>query len=168
MPAAAAVAGDRVVVHRGDGVEVAGFELSQESLVPRRIERRPAALARDLRRGIVEHGTSTRSGNLLSIEQEIPERLVDEATAVPLILESGEISVHDGHTVHGSHPNRSDRRRCGLTVRFIRPEVRQSADNSIGRRWEPVLVRGEDRFGNFELSEPPFALPASTSAPPAP
>jgi hypothetical protein len=52
--------------------------------------------------------------------------------------------------IHGSNPNRSTRRRCGLTLRYIAPSVRQVALNSQGRGYAPVLVRGEDRFHHFE------------------
>jgi hypothetical protein len=110
------------------------------------------------RRGIVDHGRSQRPGNMLSIEQEIPSDLVEESAAVPLELDPGQASIHDGHLMHASRPNLSRRRRCGLTVRFITPNVRQAKGNSVGQQWQPILVSGEDRFGNFELASPPFPL----------
>lgn len=109
------------------------------------------------RRGIATHGTSRRAGNQLSINQEIPDELVDTSSAVDVELRAGQISVHDGHLFHASQPNRSHRRRCGMTARFIRPNVRQAEANSLGSDWRPVLVAGEDRFGNFNLAERPFA-----------
>ena len=69
------------------------------------------------------------------------------------------MSVHHGHLVHASNPNTSNRRRCGLTARFIPPHVRQEAVNSQGRQWEPVLVRGEDRYHHFPERSLPFPLP---------
>jgi len=108
------------------------------------------------RHGIVTHGTSQRSGNQLSINQEIPDELVDSSSALDLELRAGQISIHDGHLYHASQPNRSQRRRCGMTVRFVRPSVRQSTENSLGAEWRPILVGGEDRHGNFTLAERPF------------
>jgi hypothetical protein len=39
-------------------------------------------------------------------------------------LGAGEISIHSDLLVHGSEANRSDRRRCGLTLRYCPAEVR--------------------------------------------
>jgi non-heme Fe2+,alpha-ketoglutarate-dependent halogenase len=62
------------------------------------------------------------------------------------VLKAGQISVHADMLAHGSLPNISDRRRCGLTIRYCSPEVVPLdpgwADNAI-------LCRGEDRFGNW-------------------
>ncbi len=78
--------------------------------------------------------------------------------AFDLYLKVGQISIHDGHLVHSSPPNHSQRRRCGLTVRFVKPEVRQTELNSQKGHWNPVLVRGKDAYGHFPLKEHPFPL----------
>ena len=70
----------------------------------------------------------------------------------------GDTSATDGHLVYSSLPNHSQRRRCGLTVRFVKPEVRQAELNSQKSHWNPVLVRGEDAYGHFPLKEHPFPL----------
>jgi len=108
--------------------------------------------------GIQEHGKAVTAGNLLSINQEVSVTLADEARAVDMPLKAGEISIHDGTVVHGSLPNRSTRRRCGLTLRYIPPWVKQSALNSHGKEWKTILVRGVDKEHNFKLLEPPFPL----------
>ena len=108
------------------------------------------------RTGIAPHAKSAVKGNLLSINQEIPHEYVDETRAVDLELKAGQISVHDGHLFHASNPNRSERRRCGLTLRFIPTKVRQAEFNSVGSTWEPILVRGEDRFQHFDEIAVPF------------
>lgn len=102
------------------------------------------------RGGVREHGTSETAGNLLSINQEVPVTEAEERSAVDFVLEAGQFSIHDGALIHGSLPNRSDRRRCGLTMRYVRPSVRPVVANSMGKRWNAVLIRGEDREKNFE------------------
>jgi non-haem Fe2+, alpha-ketoglutarate-dependent halogenase len=87
---------------------------------------------------IREHGTADRPGNLLSINQEVPVTPEEEAGAVDLVLRAGEISLHHGMLVHGSNPNHSSRRRCGLTLRYVPAGVRQVASNSQGYRYRPL------------------------------
>lgn len=107
------------------------------------------------RLGVVEHAKSGRAGNLLSVNQEVPDELVDGARAVSMPLRAGQMSLHDGMLLHGSHPNRSPRRRCGLAVRFTTPDVRQVAPNSARGYYRPVLLRGVDRHHHF----PPVHVP---------
>jgi ectoine hydroxylase-related dioxygenase (phytanoyl-CoA dioxygenase family) len=99
--------------------------------------------------GLLTHGTASRPGNLLSINQEVPADLVDERRAVSLPLAAGQMSLHHGLLLHQSHPNRSSRRRCGLTLRYVPATVRQTAANSLGTWWRAALVRGEDRHGHW-------------------
>lgn len=47
------------------------------------------------------------------------ESLVDESWAVDVVLKAGDVSVHHPALIHGSDANRSARRRCGLTIRYI-------------------------------------------------
>ena len=108
------------------------------------------------RLGILEHGKSDREGNLLSINQAVPDGLVDEGRAVSMPLRAGQMSLHDGMLLHGSHPNRSSRRRCGLAVRFTTPDVRQVSPNSLRGYYRPILVRGTDRYRHFPPVEVPW------------
>jgi ectoine hydroxylase-related dioxygenase (phytanoyl-CoA dioxygenase family) len=110
------------------------------------------------RLGILEHGKSGREGNLLSINQAVPDGLVDEGRAVSMPLRAGQMSLHDGMLLHGSHPNRSIRRRCGLAVRFTTPDVRQVSPNSLRGYYRPVLVRGTDRHRHFPPVEVPWRV----------
>jgi hypothetical protein len=95
------------------------------------------------------HRDTFAEDNALARGQEIAVE-VDEARAVPLVLEPGEMSIHHIGVVHGSEPNRSDDPRIGIAVRFVAPEVRQDVESAIA-----MLVRGEDRYGHFDLLEPP-------------
>ena len=72
---------------------------------------------------------------------------------VPIELEAGEASIHSDLLLHGSDSNGSDRRRCGLTLRYCTPDVRAEND------WHEkgVLVSGEDREGNWANRDRPEA-----------
>ena len=43
---------------------------------------------------------------------------------VALEMRAGQISLHSDWILHGSEPNRSNRRRCGLAMRYLSAEVR--------------------------------------------
>jgi ectoine hydroxylase-related dioxygenase (phytanoyl-CoA dioxygenase family) len=103
------------------------------------------------RLGIRAHGKSPAAdANLLSINQEVPVSEVEGRQAVNLELKAGEISLHHGMTIHGSQPNRSPRRRCGLAMVYLPTHVRQAGENSRGITWKTVLVRGQNRERNFD------------------
>jgi len=114
------------------------------------------------RAGLLPHGKADKSGNILGHNQQIDPKLIDETRAVDLELEAGHASLHDGLTVHGSNPNRSNRRRCGMTLRFTRPDVRPVPGVFVDK---PILVSGRDRFGNFTyVPRPDFAHDRVTGA----
>lgn len=58
------------------------------------------------------------------------------------VLKAGQISLHADMLVHGSLPNTSDRRRCGLTLRYCPPEV-QITDRAWATGVEALLCRGQ-------------------------
>src|SRR6266540_22480 len=61
------------------------------------------------------------------------------------VLKAGEISLHSDLLLHGSQPNHSDRRRCGLTLRYCAADVR------AGMGWEAkgIIVSGSDPTGHW-------------------
>jgi len=61
-------------------------------------------------------------------------------------LKAGQFSLHHDLLLHGSKPNRSDRRRCGFTIRYCSPDVR-ATDVEWGRGIEAIVVRGQDDSG---------------------
>ncbi|XP_070411664.1 L-threonyl-[L-threonyl-carrier protein] 4-chlorinase-like [Nothobranchius furzeri] len=69
--------------------------------------------------GMLPHRQATRSGNMLSVNQEIPEELVQVEETVFCPLKAGQMSIHDGFLVHASDPNTSQRRRCGFVIRYV-------------------------------------------------
>jgi phytanoyl-CoA dioxygenase PhyH len=93
----------------------------------------------------IPHRDTFDRHNLLTRGQEIAVE-VDEAEAVPLLLRPGEMSLHHVRLVHGSPPNPSPDRRIGFAIRYIPTSVYQLEGTDSA-----TLVRGEDRFGHFEL-----------------
>jgi len=95
---------------------------------------------------IVDHVDRPVDNAMLSRGQELAVA-VDEAEAVPVLLRPGEMSLHHGRMFHASGPNRSDTRRIGIAIRYLRTDV-----DPEGRLEYATLVRGEDRFGHFRLA----------------
>ncbi len=54
----------------------------------------------------------------------IDDEWVDESRAVDCILAAGGVSVHHPNVIHGSNANLSEKRRCGLTIRYIPTSTR--------------------------------------------
>jgi len=92
----------------------------------------------------LQHVDTFHKDNLLSRGQEIAVT-VDDSRVVDCILNPGEMSLHHVKLVHGSEPNRSNERRIGLAIRYIPTDVKQ-----LKVRDSATLVRGVDRYGNFD------------------
>lgn len=93
---------------------------------------------------ILEHQVANYDSNNL-VDHEIPVNQNDLQTAVPLVLQSGEIAVFNGTIIHGSSPNCSDRRRASITIRYTTPRVRPLRSG----QWPAVRVSGVDREKHF-------------------
>lgn len=115
--------------------------------------------------GVRAHDKSDVDGNLLSINQELKVSEDEAKEVVNVELKAGEISLHHGLVVHGSVPNRSQRRRCGLAMVYIPTSVRQSEENSLRSTWKALLVRGENTEEYFENSPHPFPIRWSAVSP---
>lgn len=102
------------------------------------------------RGAVLPHHETYAQANLLSRGQEIAVA-VDEANAVDVVLQPGEMSLHHVKLAHGSAPNRSTQRRIGFAIRYMGAHVRQLG----GFRDVATLVRGANRFDNFELEPVP-------------
>ncbi len=95
------------------------------------------------RSGTQKHVETFDQNNLLSRGQAIAE--VDESTAVDIVLQPGEMSIHHGHVFHSSEPNTSNDRRIGYALMFLPTHV----ESTIGRRGA-TLVSGEDRYNYWD------------------
>lgn len=110
--------------------------------------------------GVLPHEASDREG--LVLNTAIVESAVDTSTAVSVELQPGQVSMHHIHLVHGSPPNRSARRRAGLTLRYMpstshfdRGRTMGAASNTAPVEFanRPIwLVRGVDRCGRNDFS----------------
>jgi ectoine hydroxylase-related dioxygenase (phytanoyl-CoA dioxygenase family) len=103
------------------------------------------------------HGTvlahvDTGDRNAMLPGRETVAAEVDTAQAVDIVLRPGEMSLHDVLLVHGSEPNRSALRRCGLAIRYI-PGHLTRRDGAPGTA---TLVRGRDH-GHFAREQAPEA-----------
>ena len=89
----------------------------------------------------------------LALNQEVSTDQFDESNVVSLNLKAGEISLHDDGLLHGSEANKSNRRRCGVTMRFSPVDVK--ADLSVWPHFETQLVRGKDIYNHNPNAEIP-------------
>ena len=106
-----------------------------------------------------EHLHEDRSD--LTLNQRLAAGSFDEATAVDLELQPGQMSLHDVYMVHGAAPNCSPRRRTGVALRYM--PATSVFDRSLrpvaGKSGVPVdfarrplwLVKGVDRSGRNDL-----------------
>lgn len=67
-------------------------------------------------------------------------------------LKAGQVSIHSDLLLHGSEANTSDRRRCGLTLRYCAAEVRAG----LGWNGKGVYVRGSDNSGHWSNNARPM------------
>ena len=77
----------------------------------------------------------------------------DQANPAAMALEAGSFSLHHELAIHRSAPNGASHRRIGIGLNFMPPHVR--VDGPV--RCRAMLVRGEDKFGHFDLYDPPKA-----------
>jgi hypothetical protein len=85
-----------------------------------------------------------------TLDQSV-ENAEQYGTPIDNVLRAGECSLHTDLLLHGSEANESDRRRCGLTLRYTTPDVRAGMDwNQKG-----VLISGSDPDGHWANSPRP-------------
>jgi hypothetical protein len=92
----------------------------------------------------VAKGTAVLNQEIEGAEQ-LGEPVYDE-------LKAGQFSLHADMLAHGSDPNGSDRRRCGLTIRYCPPTVR-----ALNPRWTKgaILCRGSGAGGEWTYNPRP-------------
>ena len=98
---------------------------------------------------LMPHKEAFRTDSLLSREQYI-DAPVDEAAAVDLALNPGEIALFNNAIIHSSKPNFGRDRRIIFLLEMVPTMAYQESP-----RESAVLVRGEDAFGNFDTDPRP-------------
>jgi hypothetical protein len=86
--------------------------------------------------------SSSHEHNVLNQTIDNPEQYGEP---VDDCLKAGECSIHSDLLLHGSEANMSDRRRCGLTLRYAAAEVRAH----LGWNGKGVWVSGGDNTGHW-------------------
>ncbi|XP_036423814.1 probable alpha-ketoglutarate-dependent hypophosphite dioxygenase [Colossoma macropomum] len=105
--------------------------------------------------GLLPHRQAKRAGNMLSVNQEIPEELVQKENSVLCPLLAGQMSIHDGLLVHASDPNTSERRRCGFVIRYVPTAAYPIQDPERPRSFPAtVVVSGQDKYNYFSKQKP--------------
>jgi ectoine hydroxylase-related dioxygenase (phytanoyl-CoA dioxygenase family) len=78
----------------------------------------------------------------------------DASAAVNMILKPGEFFIFNERVLHHSEPNRSNKRRLSMVIRYTLPFVKVPP---LIPEHRMILAGGQDRFGINQLGEPPRA-----------
>lgn len=103
----------------------------------------------DLENGCMEVSAGSHTGGLIDFEpsDEASGNVLDQTVVNPeqygrLVatpLRAGQMSIHSDQLLHGSRPNTSTRRRCGLTLRYAPADVHAY----LGWNRKGVVVSGK-------------------------
>jgi ectoine hydroxylase-related dioxygenase (phytanoyl-CoA dioxygenase family) len=98
----------------------------------------------------------------LVLSQRTADDVFDEAEAADVVLQAGQMSMHDVYMIHGANPNRSPRRRAGVAIRYMpgTSVFERNLNPAGGRSGIPVhfakrplwLLRGQDRTGRNDFA----------------
>ena len=70
---------------------------------------------------------------------------VDYGSAIPAILNAGQVVFHHESVVHGSGPNGANHDRIGLAIHYVAPHVKETRFDGL----TAMTLRGENTFGNW-------------------
>ena len=98
--------------------------------------------------GQLQHQSGIAKSSLNLGGQAIVDTFDDSKTIFGA-LNVGEMSIHHCRLVHRSEGNHCDFRRMGLAIPYIPAHVKRPN----GMRMPAMLVRGEDKYGHFDLVE---------------
>lgn len=93
--------------------------------------------------GLIDYDETNDVDTVLDLAVKNPTSYGDKE--VDVALKAGQFSMHSDLLLHGSEANQSDRRRCGLTIRYA------AADVTTWYDWHKkgVVVRGENVEGHW-------------------
>jgi len=93
--------------------------------------------------------STAEDNNVLNQSVGDPENWWDAPAAET--IRAGQVSLHTDLLLHGSEPNRSQRRHCGLTLRCHPLDVRHvEPEHALG-----IICRGSDPSGYWQPIERP-------------
>src|SRR5215203_3615884 len=98
--------------------------------------------------GTVDHDNLKEDPHLLNRRGERIKMAVDESEAVDVVLQPGQLSLHESTIVHGSNPNASGEARIGFIVRFVTSGMRNPNTRLM-------RVRGTGDCSHHNLADPP-------------
>jgi ectoine hydroxylase-related dioxygenase (phytanoyl-CoA dioxygenase family) len=97
-----------------------------------------------------------RSRKGMAFGEEADPASVDTKNVVNMELAPGEFFLFNERLLHQSEPNRSDKRRIGLTMRVTVPFVKVTHDQPpLFPGHKVMVIRGEDRMGFNRIATPP-------------
>jgi non-heme Fe2+,alpha-ketoglutarate-dependent halogenase len=88
--------------------------------------------------GLIDYDETQEADTVLDLAVKNPQSYGD--AAVDVTLKAGQFSMHSDLLLHGSEANQSDRRRCGLTIRYAAADV----TTWYGWHQKGIVVRGVD------------------------
>jgi len=99
---------------------------------------------------VLDHEDRYDANNMLTRGQEIAVEL-DEAKAVAMPLQPGQMSIHNYRLAHASGANHAADRRIGISMHFMPTDTAQIVGN-----WDSAaLVRGRDAYHHFDATPVP-------------
>lgn len=101
--------------------------------------------------GALDHETVRNDPHLLNKRGERIRMDIDESQAVDVVLQPGEMSMHQSTIIHGSNHNTSDQPRVGFIVRFVTHQI-------INPNRPLLRVRGLADGAHLPLAEPRFEV----------
>ena len=105
--------------------------------------------------GSLDHENILEDPHLLNRRGERIKVDVDESSAIDIVLQPGQLSLHQSTIVHGSSPNTSSEPRIGFIVRFVTSQM-QNPNTRLLR------VRGNGDCRHLDLAQPPSLNPNAT------
>jgi len=98
--------------------------------------------------GALDHENISEDPNLLNRRGERIKMDVAESAAVDIVLQPGQMSLHQSTIVHGSNPNTSGAPRIGFIVRYVTSQMRNPNTRLL-------RVRGNGDCSHLDLARPP-------------
>lgn len=90
-----------------------------------------------------------RAASVFATEMDDAASRRAEAEAIEAVLAPNHCSIHHARTIHGSRPNRTTQRRCGLTLRYFSARTAWPYQQRTDPLFDVFLVRGRDYAGNI-------------------